>query len=462
MQNLSRVSIDKVPGILAVLWKSNKVAMIWGPPGVGKSVMIREIASEQYYTVQIDERLLKHFHETFKDVCGKTFKGRRVFDNRLLLMNPTDIKGLPVFNAQKEEAEWLATNNFPMSPKRLEELIERITRVDAHGNLLADADMINRLMPRILSGLHDQHAVVFLDELSLAPKLVQGAALQLVLDRAVGEYMLPENVDMVAAGNRVEDKVGATAMSPALVSRMTHIHIDEPTYNKWRHWAFANDVVPEVLGFLNFKPEMIFEFDANTMAGRGGSSSYPCPRTWEMASDIYKDIKMLPDSEKDLRTITEAVLSGTLGEGVAADFMAWVDIYVHLPKPETVLSGKVKDIDFEAVVKKSGNVSNDRQIKSKALSMKFAFINSLISTMTKSFTVESAQNVAAFINKKGIEDAEWAMMLIKRTTSFYIDTDDPKITQIYTEVLGDAGGHWITMQNELSKVMNSSDLRKAG
>lgn len=454
-QNLSRVSIDKVPTILSVLWKSNKVAMIWGPPGVGKSVMVRSIAETEQYTTGQYHDLCKKFPE-FNEICGKTFTGRRVFDNRLLLMNPTDIKGLPVFNSQKEEAEWLATNNFPMDPNRLNDLIDRVLNTD-------DDETHRRLLPRIKQGIHDQHAVVFLDELSLAPKLVQGAALQLVLDRSVGEYTLPDNVDMVAAGNRVEDKVGATAMSPALVSRMTHIHIDEPSFKSWKIWALENDICLEVLGYLSFSPENLFEFDATSMSARSGSSSYPCPRTWEFASDVYQDaVKTLDNSDPSHRTIMESVLSGTIGEGITAQFLAWVDVYIHLPSPKKVLNGEIKDINFEDIVRKQGDAVKDDRVKKKALSLKFAFITSLIAALKQDFTKETAQNVARFVNKKGIEDAEWAMILVKKTTEYYTNTTDTNIINTYMSVLQEKGGEWENMLEKLGSVMAASDMRKAG
>ena len=48
--------------------------------------------------------------------------------------------------------------------------------------------------------------VLFLDELNSAPPSTQAAAYQLVLNRRVGNYVLPENVVMIAAGNRETDK----------------------------------------------------------------------------------------------------------------------------------------------------------------------------------------------------------------------------------------------------------------
>jgi hypothetical protein len=458
MSSLSHISIDMVPAVLQVLWKSKKVAMIWGPPGVGKSEVIKGLADEQEYTIPDHPELVSKFPNEFKDICGNTFVGRRVYDNRLLLMNPTDLKGLPVYNRDKEEAEWLVTNNLPMSKSKLDELIKRVLDGDEH---------TDRLLPRIVTGLHDQFSVIFMDELSLAPKLVQGAALQLVLDRSLGEYVLPDAVDIVAAGNRVEDKVGATSMSPALVSRMTHVHIDEPTYNRWRDWAMNNGVCSEVLGFLNFKSEALFDFDAKSISARTGSSSFPTPRTWAFASQIYTDaIATFDKSDASSRLVMDALLAGTIGEATAADFMAWVDIYVHLPDPEDVLNGKIKSIDYEKVVRDVSADGEDRSMKSRALSLKFAFLMSLISKLQNNFTEERGEYAATFMLTDRIDDAEWAMMLLNKVTMHVIvhKKAGDEAAAALSRLIKDNTSQWFLMNKKLSAIVNSQDLAvtKAG
>ena len=66
--------------------KEMSSVMLWGPPGVGKSQAVRQIAKE----IERD--------------TGKTVK---VTDVRLLLFNPIDLRGSPTSNADKTLAIWL-------------------------------------------------------------------------------------------------------------------------------------------------------------------------------------------------------------------------------------------------------------------------------------------------------------------------------------------------------------------
>ena len=68
-----------------------------------------------------------------------------------------------------------------------------------------------------------QEGIIFLDELNAAPPLVQAACYQLILDRAIGEYRLPDGWSIVAAGNREKDKAVSYRMPSALANRLVHL-----------------------------------------------------------------------------------------------------------------------------------------------------------------------------------------------------------------------------------------------
>ena len=197
--------------------------MLWGPPGVGKSQAIRQMADA---------------------ITAGTGKRTVVTDVRLLLFNPIDLRGIPTANADKTLAVWLKPKIFQMDEGR---------------------DLVN---------------ILFLDEISAAPQSVQAAAYQITLDRVVGEHRLPENCIVVAAGNRTTDKSVAFKMPKALANRLMHLEI-EGSFSSWRSWAVSHGIHRMVLGFLSFRQSYLMGFDSGNE-----DLAFPTPRSWEMVSNL--------------------------------------------------------------------------------------------------------------------------------------------------------------------------------
>ena len=79
---------------------------------------------------------------------------------------------------------------------------------------------------------------------SAAPA-VQAAAYQLILNRRVGQYTLPDNVYIVAAGNREADKGVTYRMPSPLANRFVHLEI-KVDFDDWFAWAVQNDIHQDV------------------------------------------------------------------------------------------------------------------------------------------------------------------------------------------------------------------------
>ncbi len=179
--------------------------------------------------------------------------------------------------------------------------------------------------PDFLPGPGDpENGVLFLDELNAAPPLVQAACYQLILDRRVGEYQLPDGWAVVAAGNRDGDRAVTHRMPTALANRMVHLDF-ETDLDDWLDWARKAGIRPEVSAFLRFRPRLLHDFDARS-AGR----AFPSPRTWEFVSDIMNAAPS-PDVEHEL-------LRGTVGAGAAAEFTGFLRVWRELPTAEEVLA----------------------------------------------------------------------------------------------------------------------------
>jgi hypothetical protein len=251
--------------------QTRRPTFLWGPPGIGKSDVVKQIGEQA---------------------------GREVIDVRLALWEPTDIKGIPYYNADQGKMVWAPPSELPTDP--------------------------------------ESTAIIFLDELNSAPPAVQAAAYQLILNRAVGTYKLPKGVDLVAAGNREGDR-GVTYRMPApLANRFVHLEM-KVDFDDFQDWATLNKVHPDVVGYVGFAKQDLYDFDP-----KSPSKSFATPRSWVFVSEL------LQDDDCDNETLS-TLIAGAVGDGLATKFMAHRKIAGRLPKAEDILSGKVKDLQIKEV-----------------------------------------------------------------------------------------------------------------
>ncbi len=170
----------------------------------------------------------------------------------------------------------------------------------------------------------DGRGVLFLDELNAAPPLVQAACYQLVLDRRLGEYRLPAGWQIIAAGNRENDRAITYRMPSALANRFVHIDFDVDA-DDWQAWALDNGIALEVAAFLRFRPSLLYAFDPQK-----DEKAFPTPRSWEFVSRI---VEMHPSAPPDLELV-----AGTVGEGAASEFCGYLRIFRNLPDPDQLLA----------------------------------------------------------------------------------------------------------------------------
>ena len=167
--------------------------------------------------------------------------------------------------------------------------------------------------------------LINLEELPSALPMVQAALYQLVLDRKVGEYTLPEGASLIACGNRETDRGVVHRMPTPLASRFVHLEIRVDAAD-WCAWGAANGIAPEVLFFIQLRPELLHNFDPQSK-----DRAFACPRTWQFASNIVQRRSGLDAG------VERALFRGAVGEAAAVEFAAFLNVWRELPHPRAVI-----------------------------------------------------------------------------------------------------------------------------
>lgn len=270
------VTAQQARKAILVAFKSKRPIFLWGPPGIGKSDVVQEITNEL---------------------------GGHMIDLRMAQMEPTDIRGIPYFNKDNGKMDWAPPIDLPD-----EELASQYPVV-----------------------------VLFLDEMNSAAPSVQAAGYQLILNRRVGKYKLPDNVVIVAAGNRESDKGVTYRMPMPLANRFLHVEM-RSDFNTWQTWAVTHNVHQDVVSYLSFAKNDLYNFDS-----KSSSRAFPTPRSWVFVSELLSQ-----EHDTDNDTLFTLV-AGAVGEGLAAKFAAHRKISAKLPNPTDILTGKVTDLEIKEV-----------------------------------------------------------------------------------------------------------------
>lgn len=246
---------------LAAAISQNETILIKGAPGVGKTDIIKQAA---------------------------TTAGMDLLVSHPVVMDPTDVRGLPWPDAHNKTASFLPFGDL--------------------ATVLASTKPL----------------VWVFDDLGHAPPSVQNSLMQILLARHIGEHKIPDHVVIVAATNRRTDRAGVAGILEPVKSRFTAIVELDPDLDDWCNWALDNGITPELVAFLRYRPNLLHDF-----VPTADLTNSPCPRTWVAASRVLT-MGLPADATIEL-------LNGAVGEGAAAEFYAFVDLYRALPNIDAAL-----------------------------------------------------------------------------------------------------------------------------
>lgn len=165
---------------------------------------------------------------------------RPVTSTSLVIRRPHDFSGVPYVDKEKGEAKWLPPDWLP-------------TQKDA---------------------------VLFFDDITAAREDTQAALYQLILEKQIGSYKLPAEANIIAAGNRADDRGVFYEMPDPLRRRLLHVTL-EISVEDWLAWGKdTGRIHPVIRAFIEAYPERLW-------GPRGEQDTAACPRTWEFASNFF-------------------------------------------------------------------------------------------------------------------------------------------------------------------------------
>jgi len=249
--------------------------MLWGPPGIGKSQGIRAFCQKLEQTT--GRKVL--FHEIFLNLC-----------------DPSKVEGIAIVAPGKDEVIFVAP--------------DYVRRMDAS--------------PEVIN-------VLKLGELCQAVGAIQNLAAPILLDRRVGEFLLPDNCIVMADSNRITDRCSTYKMPLNVANRLMHQEV-ESDFDGWKRWAVNHHIHPAIVGFLSWQPNLLMGFDSTQ-----ANLAFPTNRSWAAASQVLDSFG---------GNVEEAFefIAGCVGMGAAVEFRRYAKIYNKLPTMEDIFQGRAAKV----------------------------------------------------------------------------------------------------------------------
>ena len=272
--NLPSVTVETFTQIVKMQLEENNYRPIFGlgKGGIGKSESLHDLAVNDLKIGYIDIRLL--------------------------LYTETDLKGIPYPNTEHSKTIWLQNDILPNE--------------DRDG----------------------KKGILVLDEITSAARSVRTAAYQLLNERKLGEYKLPDEWLIICLGNGEEDGGDYQGMEGNFANRCSVYEV-VPNLEAFKVWAFKNGIHPLVSGYVSFKPQDLHSYNPESET----DLLFASPRSWAAVSDILNKHNFDEDNK-----VLQARIVGNLGQNVGYSFLAFCKYSNKTIDPMLILNGQQSPI----------------------------------------------------------------------------------------------------------------------
>lgn len=272
--NLPSITVDTFTKIVEMQFKEGNFRPIFGlgKGGIGKTESIMELAKEKLKIGYIDIRLL--------------------------LYSETDLKGIPYPSVDHKRTIWLQNDILPTAER------------------------------------DGEKGILVFDEITSCSRSVRTAAYQLLNERRLGEYVLPDGWMIVCLGNGEEDGGDYQGMEGNFVNRCSVFNV-VPDVEAWKMWAHNHNVNPLVTGYVSWKPADLHSYNPDSET----EIAFASPRSWTAVSNILNVNEFSVDD-----TVMCARIQSNLGTRVGQQFIAFCKFKDKTVDPNRIICNGEKPV----------------------------------------------------------------------------------------------------------------------
>ena len=285
-------------GSYAVPVEKQRPVFLMGPPGIGKTAIMEQIAQE------LDVCLVSYSmtHHTRQSALGLPFIEKKVFNGK----------------------------EYQVSEYTMSEIIASVYEtMEATGK---------------------KEGILFLDEINCVSETLAPTMLQFLQCKTFGNQAVPGGWVIVAAGNPPEYNKSVREFDLVTLDRVRRIDI-EPKLSVWQDYARAHRLHPAVTAYLELRPQHFYKIE-NDVDG----VQFVTARGWEDLSAY------LQAADRLTLPVDEGVIGQYLRHPeVARDFAAYWVLYRKYHEDygvEDILQGK----PYDAVIARAMDASFDERI----------------------------------------------------------------------------------------------------
>lgn len=257
--------------------------LLMGPPGVGKTAIVRQAAQE----------------------CGVAVVAYTITHH-----TRQSAIGLPSIQTEQFDGQEYRVTKYTMS-----EIVASVYQEMEKTGL--------------------REGILFLDEINCVSETLAPAMLQFLQCKTFGSHQVPEGWVIVTAGNPPEYNRSVREFDIVTLDRVRKIDI-EADYPAWKEYAYERRVHPAILSYLDIKPKYFYKVETTVDGKR-----FVTARGWEDLS------RLLSAAETLGLSVEEAVVGQYLQHpAIAQDFANYLDLYKKYRndyRVDTILAGEASE-----------------------------------------------------------------------------------------------------------------------